>query len=71
MLYDDAVAWDFDKDILKILKKLDAPNAFIRKNEEERIIDSLRHMINVNYIKKSEVKLIMLSLNCWNNIVPR
>ena len=26
------------------------------KNEEERIIDSLRHMINVNYIKKSNGK---------------
>jgi len=55
-LYDDAVAWEFDQDILKILKKLDAPNAHIRKNEEERIIDSLRHMINVNYIKKSNGK---------------
>ena len=56
VLYDDSVAWEFDKDILKILKKLDAPNAKIRKNEEERIIDSLRHMINVNYIKKTNGK---------------
>ena len=41
------------EEMRKILKKLDAPNAHIRKNEEERIIDSLRHMINENYIKKS------------------
>ena len=53
LLYDDAVSWEFDEDTLKILKKLDSPNALIRKKEEEQIIDSLRHMINENYIKKS------------------
>ena len=53
LLYDDAVSWEFDEDTLKILKKLDSPNGLIRKKEEEQIIDSLRHMINENYIKKS------------------
>ncbi len=52
LLYEDAVSWEYNPKVLAILKKLDKTNARILKNEEMLMLESLRHMIEKNYIKK-------------------
>tara|TARA_B100000700_G_C15045360_1_gene857616 strand:- start:2243 stop:2917 length:675 start_codon:yes stop_codon:yes gene_type:complete len=52
VLYEDALAWEYNSDMLKILKKLDGQRAKILKHEQTIVIDSLRHMVENNYIKR-------------------
>ena len=52
ILYEDAKAWEYNLDMLKILKKLDSQRAKILKAEQSIVVESLRHMTENNYIKR-------------------
>lgn len=51
-LYEDAVAWEYDLKMVKILKKLENSNSKITKADEMVFIESLQHMVEKKYIKK-------------------
>lgn len=51
-LYEDAVSWEYDPKMVKILKKLRSHNSKITKADQMVFIESLLHMVDKNYIKK-------------------
>jgi len=51
-LYEDAVSWEYDPRMIKILKKLQSRNSKITKADQMVFIESLLHMVEKNYIKK-------------------
>jgi len=51
-LYEDAISWEYNPKMVAILKKLQNTNGRILKKDEMVFIESLRHMVEKNYLKK-------------------
>ena len=51
-LYEDAISWEYEPKMVAILKKLQNTNGRILKKDEMVFIESLRHMVDKNYLKK-------------------